>query len=112
MLPGPHGVSPSALSKSAARFLTLALLALIVAVQYPLWFGKGSWREVRANAERVTAQKKINQQLESRNRALDAEVLDLKSGTEAIEERARSDLGLVKPGEIYFQITKESSAGK
>ncbi|MBA2351008.1 MAG: cell division protein FtsB [Burkholderiales bacterium] len=100
------------MSKTAARFLTLALLALIAAVQYPLWFGKGSWRDAHANAERVEAQKKINRQLESRNRALDAEVRDLKSGSEAIEERARSDLGLVKPGEIYFQVPKETGADK
>lgn len=96
------------MSKIAVRLLTLTLLALIAAVQYPLWFGKGSWSEARSNAERVTAQKQINQRAEKRNRALDAEVRDLKQGSDAIEERARSELGMIKRGEIYFQIPRET----
>lgn len=89
------------------RLVTFVLVALIAALQYPLWFGKGSWAQVRENAARVDAQKKINHQLDTRNRALDAEVIDLKQGSDAIEERARRDLGMIKRGEIFFQIPKD-----
>ena len=86
------------------RPVTLILLALILLLQYPLWLGKGSWLKVWDIDRQVEAQKKINQQTEIRNAALNAEVLDLKKGTEAIEERARSDLGMVKRDEVFFQI--------
>jgi cell division protein FtsB len=86
------------------RPVTLILLALILLLQYPLWLGKGSWLKVWDVDRQVDAQKKINQQTEIRNAALNAEVLDLKKGTEAIEERARSELGMVKRDEVFFQI--------
>ncbi len=86
------------------RPVTLILLALILLLQYPLWLGKGSWLKVWDIDRQVDAQKKINQQTEIRNAALNAEVLDLKKGTEAIEERARSELGMVKRDEVFFQI--------
>ena len=86
------------------RWVTLILLALVLLWQYPLWLGKGSWIKVWELDRQVEAQKKINQQTRTRNAALDAEVRDLKQGTEAVEERARSDLGMIKPGEEFFQI--------
>jgi cell division protein FtsB len=86
------------------RPVTLILAALILLLQYPLWLGKGSWLKVWDIDHQVDAQKKINQQTEMRNAALDAEVRDLKQGTEAIEERARSELGMVKRDEVFFQI--------
>jgi len=86
------------------RPVTLILLALILLLQYPLWLGKGSWLKVWDIDRQVDAQKKINQQTEIRNAALNAEVLDLKKGTDAIEERARSELGMVKRDEVFFQI--------
>jgi cell division protein FtsB len=86
------------------RPVTLILLALILLLQYPLWLGKGSWLKVWDVDRQVDAQKKINQQTEQRNAVLDAEVRDLKQGTEAIEERARSELGMVKRDEVFFQI--------
>jgi cell division protein FtsB len=86
------------------RPVTLILLALILLLQYPLWLGKGSWLKVWDVDHQVEAQKHINQQTAMRNAALDAEVRDLKNGTEAIEERARSELGMVKRDEVFFQI--------
>lgn len=86
------------------RPVTLILIALILLLQYPLWLGKGSWLKVWDIDHQVDAQKQINQQTAMRNAALDAEVRDLKNGTEAIEERARSELGMVKRDEVFFQI--------
>ena len=86
------------------RWISLILAALILLLQYPLWLGKGSWLKVWDIGQQVEAQKKINQQTQTRNAILDAEVRDLKQGTEAIEERARSELGMVKRDEVFFQI--------
>lgn len=86
------------------RVVTYILLALLLLLQYPLWLGKGSWLKVWDMGRQVEAQKQSNEQTAKRNAALDAEVRDLKRGTEAIEERARSELGMVKQGEIFFQV--------
>ena len=86
------------------RPVTLILAVLILLLQYPLWLGKGSWLKVWDVDRQVEAQKKINQETHLRNAALDGEVRDLKKGTEAIEERARSELGMVKRDEVFFQI--------
>ncbi|MDM7321890.1 MAG: cell division protein FtsB [Gammaproteobacteria bacterium] len=91
------------------RWLVLLLAMLFIWLQYRLWLGDGSWS--RAEAARIALEKQLaeNERLQQRNAALEAEVLDLKTGLEAIEERARSDLGLVKQGDTYFQIIDESS---
>jgi cell division protein FtsB len=86
------------------RVVTYILIALLLLLQYPLWLGKGSWLKVWEMGNQVEAQKQTNEQTQKRNAALDAEVRDLKSGTDAIEERARSELGMVKQGEIFFQV--------
>ena len=86
------------------RVVTYILLALLLLLQYPLWLGKGSWLKVWDIGQQVEAQKKINNQTQQRNAALDAEVRDLKNGTDAIEERSRSELGMVKQGEVFFQV--------
>ena len=86
------------------RVVTYILLTLLMLLQYPLWLGKGSWLKVWEMGKQVEAQKQTNEQTRKRNAALDAEVRDLKSGTDAIEERARSELGMVKQGEIFFQV--------
>ena len=82
----------------------MILTALILLLQYPLWLGKGGWLKVWDIGQQVEAQKQINWQTQARNEVLDAEVRDLKQGTEAIEERARSELGMVKRDEVFFQI--------
>ena len=83
---------------------TLILIALIAALQYPLWLGKGSWSNVWEVDRQLHDQIQTNQKLRARNAALDAEVRNLKQGLEAIEERARSELGMIKQDEIFFQI--------
>ncbi len=86
------------------KLLALALVMLIALLQYPLWLGKGSWSRVWEVDRQLRAQHEANQKLQSRNAGLDAEVRDLKQGFDAIEERARSELGMVKQDEIFFQI--------
>lgn len=83
---------------------TLILVALIALLQYPLWLGKGGWFHVWETDRALKGQKEANLKLEQRNAGLEAEVQDLKAGVEAIEERARFELGLVKGGEVYVQI--------
>jgi len=89
------------------KILAAVLGALILLIQYPLWLGKGSW--MRAWQVEQDLQKQIdgNRKLEVRNGGLAAEVTDLKQGTEAIEERARYELGLVRGDEIFFQIEEK-----
>ncbi len=90
------------------KLLGFTLLVLVVAMQYPLWLGKASWLRVLQVDQEVIAARKNNLLLQNRNNKLEAEVNDLKQGLEAIEERARSDLGMVKEGEILFQIVKNA----
>ena len=86
------------------RYVALILLILLVALQIKLWTGQGGMREVWALEGRVAAQARENETLRTRNDALSADVADLKEGTEAVEERARSELGLIKPGETFYQV--------
>lgn len=86
---------------------TLILLLIIALLQYPLWLGKGGWIRVWEYERQVQAQRDVNQKLEQRNAALDAEVRDLKSGYEAIEERARYELGMIKDGEVFVQVPQK-----
>ncbi len=90
--------------------LALVLATLLLLIQYPLWFGKGSWFRVRQVEEQIHAQREVNRRLQERNAALEAEVRDLKVGLEAIEERARSELGMIKRDEIFFQIAEPVTA--
>ena len=89
------------------RVLILILLVLLGMLQYKLWFGAGGHREVTALRAQVEVQKAENLRLQQRNEALAAEVEDLKSGEAAIEERARSELGMVKPGEVFYRVVDE-----
>ena len=86
------------------KVLAVILGALILLIQYPLWLGKGGWLRAWEMDRQVEIQKSKNRQLETRNAALAAEVRDLKQGTEAIEERARYELGMIRPDEVFFQI--------
>ena len=86
------------------KVLAGILVALILAIQYPLWLGKGGWLRVWDVDRQLEAQNAKNERLESRNGALAAEVKDLKQGFEAIEERARYELGMVKNDEVFFQL--------
>lgn len=92
------------------RLLTLFLVVLIAALQYPLWLGKGSWLRVWDLNRQIEQQKAANDKLKARNDSMDAEVRDLKQGYAAIEERARSELGMVKQDEVFYQVM-DSGAG-
>jgi cell division protein FtsB len=88
------------------RALAATLAVMLVALQYPLWAGKGSWMRVWDLDRQVAAQRDINARLKARNEALDAEVRDLKQGQDAIEERARLELGMIRSDEIFYQLVK------
>ncbi len=83
------------------------LVILLVLLQYKLWVGDGSLAEVWDLYQQVEMQKDENRRLRERNQALEAEVLDLKQGLEAIEERAREELGMIKEDETFYQIIEE-----
>ncbi len=86
------------------RFVLIFLVVLLLWLQYELWVGKGSLTEVHDLTAVIEIQKKENEQLKERNESLAAEVKDLKSGMEAIEELARSEMGMIKKDEIFYQI--------
>lgn len=89
------------------RSVTLILLVLLLLLQYPLWLGKGSWLKVWDLHRQIEAQQRANQLARERNAVLDAEVRDLKQGTAAIEERARSELGMIRRDEVFFQVLED-----
>ena len=86
--------------------LLVLLLALLDWLQYRLWFGNGGEREVAVLQAQVQRQARDNAGLKQRNEALAAEVQDLKSGEAAVEERARSELGMIKPGETFYRVVE------
>ncbi len=92
------------------KVLIAVLVLVLVMLQYKLWFGDGDIREVWALREAIEAQAQENRRLRERNAALEAEVQDLKQGREAIEERARSELGMIKKDETFFQIIENKSS--
>jgi len=92
------------------KLLTVALLVLLGTIQYPLWLGKGGWLRVSEVDQQIQAQRETNARLKARNAALDAEVRDLKQGMEAIEERARSELGMIRQDEMFFQLLEDTTA--
>jgi cell division protein FtsB len=90
------------------RVLAGLLGALILLIQYPLWLGKGGWLHVSVVDRQLTDQQARNARVEARNVALEAEVRDLKQGLEAIEERARYELGMIKSDEVFFQVVEDT----
>lgn len=82
----------------------IVLIVLIALLQVKFFFGQGNWRQVQALHTQVAEQQKQNEDLLSRNRALAAEMKDLKSGVDAVEERARNEMGMVKPGETFYRV--------
>jgi cell division protein FtsB len=91
------------------RWLAVGLLVVIVLLQAPLWIGKGGWLRVWDVDRQLQQQQEINKKLEMRNAGLDAEARDLKQGYDAIEERARFELGMVKQDEVFVQIADKPS---
>jgi cell division protein FtsB len=86
------------------RYLAIGFVVLIAAIQAPLWFGKGGWLRVWELRQEVQTAQAKNENLRARNAALEAEVRDLKTGHEAVEERARSELGMIKQDEVFYQL--------
>ncbi|MGO4478403.1 cell division protein FtsB [Massilia sp. 2TAF26] len=89
------------------RIITLALAALLLLIQYPLWLGKGGWLDVGELERTLAASRARTDQLKARNAKLESEVRDLKDGTEAVEERARYELGMIKQNEIFVQVLRK-----
>lgn len=97
----------------AAGVLIGVLVLILLILQYRLWVGEGSLAEVHALRQQIEQQRATLERLRRRNQALQAEVEDLKGGLEAIEERARSELGMIREGEIFYQVIEdEPEAGK
>ena len=90
------------------RLITLALFALLLLVQYPLWLGKGGRVRVADLETQVATNQRKADALRARNAKLDSEVRDLKDGTGAVEERARYELGMIKQNEIFVQVLDEN----
>lgn len=86
------------------KWLALILIALLIGLQIKLWVGDGGMRDLRAIRARVSEQQTENARLKQRNDALRADVEDLKHGQDSVESRARSQLGLIKPGEVFYQV--------
>jgi len=86
------------------RALTLIFVVLIALLQYPLWLGKGSWLSVWKLNRQIEEQRKLNISYKQRNDTLREEIADLKYGSDAIEERARSELGMIKENEVFYQV--------
>jgi len=91
------------------RWFALILLVLLILLQAKLWLGDGGVRDVRELEQTVETQAGENRSLEERNQALIAEVEDLKEGQDAIEERARTDLGMVREDETFYQVIEEDT---
>jgi len=94
------------------RLLTVFLICILLILQYRLWVGEGSLAEVYNLREEIKQHQSELAGLRQRNSALQAEVKDLKRGIDAIEERARSELGMIKEGEIFYQIIEKKSDKK
>lgn len=90
------------------RYLLLALVALLGVLQYRLWIADGSLAEKHRLQGEVETQQAINRELKARNAVLEREVLDLQTGNEGLEQRAREQLGLVRKGEMFYQFVPES----
>lgn len=86
------------------RIFAIILAGLIALIQYPLWLGKGGVLRIQEMERQIESQRANNNRLRARNAALEAEVSDLKQGLDAVEERARSELGMIRKDEIFFQV--------
>ncbi|PXV61473.1 cell division protein FtsB [Dyella jiangningensis] len=94
------------------RWVALILILLLIALQVKLWNGHGGVHEVEALRAAVKKQGEDNDKLTTRNQALGADVSDLKHGEQAVEARARAELGLIKPGETFYQVVEKPGAAQ
>lgn len=91
------------------RLIAIALAGLLILIQFPLWLGKGGWLRARELEKQLQVEKNRNVEAKARNDKLESEVLDLKQGTGAVEERARYELGMIKDDEIFVQVVDANS---
>ena len=86
------------------RWILIFIVIILIGLQYRLWFGQGSWEQIVSLNRELQEQNLFNQRLRARNQVIENEVRDLKSGLESVEERARSELGLIKEGETFYLL--------
>ena len=91
------------------RPITITLAILLLVIQYPLWLGKGGWLRVFDLHRQLESVQEKNEDQKAKNAKLASEVLSLKDGTEAIEERARSELSMIKKGEVFIQLLNDKN---
>ena len=94
---------------TSSKLILLLGTVLVASLQYQFWLGEGGYFPHQALTQQIKQQVEVNTELKERNRILAAEVFDLKNGSEAIEEHARLDLGLVKPNETFVQMSTIST---
>ncbi len=94
------------------RWIVAVLILIILALQYRLWFGEGSVEQIVQLQREIDKQKTENMSLEERNRVLMAQIKELKEGTESIEAKARTDMGMIKEGETFYFITDDPNQSK
>ena len=94
---------------TSSKVMTVLAIIIIAVLQYHFWLGEGGYFPHQALTQQIKQQAEVNTELKERNRILAAEVFDLKNGTEAIEEHARLDLGLIKPNETFVQMSTIST---
>ncbi len=92
------------------KYLLAGMVLLLVALQYRLWFAEGSLAERHRLQQQVQREEAVNSELRARNAVLEREVLDLQSGNDGLEQRAREQLGLVREGEVFYQVVPEAAA--
>jgi cell division protein FtsB len=92
------------------KILTITLGLLLLLIQHPLWFGKGGWQEVMSYRDDLNTEVEENIAGRAINSQIKAEILDLKTGLDEIEESARSDLGMIKEGEVFFKTLDKPSS--
>lgn len=90
------------------RWILVLLVFFFFSLQYRLWVGEGSWAQIVSLEKKIADQKNVNERLVQRNELLEIEILGLKNGKESVEERARSDLGLVKKGETFYLLVDKN----
>ncbi len=91
------------------RIVTVVLIALLVIIQYPLWWGHGGWLRVHELQQQLVVQQQKNTDEKLRNEHIEGEVQDLQNGTAAVEERARYEMGMVKDGEVFVQFVSPNT---
>ena len=100
----PSASAADWIARIRSQGLTWVLAISVLLLQYPLWLGEGGWLKVRERAQSIDTQQALNQRLQTRNAGLLAELNDLKQGRDAIEERARNDLGMIAPDEWFVRV--------